>query len=43
MAYRTDATADGASRPVGVGIHLAVVSAHDRLEGTLQAGDDRLV
>ena len=27
-----------------VGIHLAVVSAHDdRLEGTLQAGDDRLV
>ena len=42
-AYRADAADDGARRPVGVGIHHAVVSAHDGLEGTVRAGDDRLV
>ena len=42
-AYRADAAEDGARRPVGVGIHHAVESAHDGLEGTLHAGDDRLV
>ena len=42
-AYRADAAEDGARRPVGVGIHHAMVSAHDGLEGTVHAGDDRLV
>ena len=41
-AYRADTAEVGARRPVGVGVHHAVVSAHDGLEGTLQAGDDRL-
>ena len=41
--YRADAAEDGARRAVGVGIHHAVVSAHDGLEVTVHAGDDRLV
>ena len=34
-AYRADAADVGARRLVGVGIHHAVVSAHDGLEGTI--------
>ena len=41
-AYRADAAEVGARRPVGVGAHHAVVSAHDGLEGTVHAGNDRL-
>ena len=42
-AYRADTAEVGARRPVGVGVHHAVVSAHDGLEGSVHAGDNRRV